>query len=164
LARVHGEATFVRFESRRLFVNVYHGRKSFEIGLELGQTGSDEGPYSMWEILRLVEAEDAAAYRNFAATTAGGVAEGVARLASLFRVTVEGGILDDPGLFVRLARQRAAVSEAYAREVELAHAREALDAAWQARDYAKVVELLEPLRDDLTPSERQKLDIAKRRG
>src|SRR5262249_26991832 len=34
---VKAETTFVRYESEMLFVNVYHGRRSYEIGLEVGQ-------------------------------------------------------------------------------------------------------------------------------
>jgi hypothetical protein len=31
------EMTFVRYESADVFVNVYHGRASFELGVEIGK-------------------------------------------------------------------------------------------------------------------------------
>jgi hypothetical protein len=166
LKRVQSGPTFVRFESRRAYVNVYHGRRSFELGLEVGPIeakGVEEAPFSMSEIVRLLEPEKADGHRNFATHTADGVHEGVRRLASLFRGYVEAGLLSDPGLFGRLERQRAAWSQSFARNVNLTQARRKLDAAWHARDYAKVVEPLEPLRADLTPSELKKLALAKKR-
>src|SRR5215471_1441934 len=34
---VQEQTTFVRFESATVFVNVYHGRASFELGVEIGR-------------------------------------------------------------------------------------------------------------------------------
>src|SRR5687767_11892121 len=34
------DVTFVRYESKTVFVNVYHGRASFEIGVEVGRVGN----------------------------------------------------------------------------------------------------------------------------
>lgn len=163
---VQSQPTFVRFESRRAYVNVYHGRRSFELGLEIGPlqtTRLEESPFSMSEIVRLAEPEDSGGYRNFATRTVEGVNEGVRRLASLLRGYVESGLLRDPGVFARLGRQRAAWSEELARSVDLAQLRRELDPAWHAKDYSRVVELLEPLRAALTPSELKTLAFAKKR-
>jgi hypothetical protein len=37
LKPIKEEVTFVRYESNSVFVNVYHGRGSFEIGVEIGR-------------------------------------------------------------------------------------------------------------------------------
>jgi hypothetical protein len=42
LRRVENDSTFVRFESEAVFVNVYHGRASFEIGVEVGLKSRSE--------------------------------------------------------------------------------------------------------------------------
>lgn len=162
--RVQSEPTFVRFESKRIYVNVYHGRQSFEIGLEVGPlgAGSDETSYSMSEVIRLVEPEKVAEYRNYAAQTTRDVADGVQRLASRFRRYVDAGVLDDARLFERLRESREAWSRSYAKEVNLTQARRKLDAAWHAKNYAKVVEVLEPFRADLTSTELKKLEYAKK--
>jgi hypothetical protein len=52
-AVVRREGTLVRFESDSVFVNVYHGRSSYQVGLELGRVGKDE-LYSLYEVLRAV--------------------------------------------------------------------------------------------------------------
>jgi len=42
LRPVEESATFVRYESSSVFVNVYHGRASFEIGVEIGRRDRPE--------------------------------------------------------------------------------------------------------------------------
>ena len=162
--RVQSEPTFVRFESRRSYVNVYHGRRSFEIGLEIGLQGDrpKEACHSMSEIIRLVEPEKLAEYKDYAACTVTDVAEGVRRLAALFRRYIDAGILDDAGFFERLRESHKAAVHDYWKKGELTHARRELDAAWHAKNYAKVVELLRPLRDALTPTELHKLEYAEK--
>ena len=162
--RVQSEPTFVRFESKRVYVNVYHGRKSPELGLEIGPLAArpEETPYSMSEIIRLVEADKADEYRDYATHDADGVQEGVRRLATLFRRYVDAGVLDGAGLFDRLEKQRETWKRDFALEVNLGQARRKLESAWHAKDYAKVVELLEPFRADLASTELKKLEYAKK--
>jgi hypothetical protein len=156
--------TYVRYESQRLFVNVYHGRKSFEIGLEVGQLtrGRREEPYPISGIISLLDPERAADYQDYATRTAEGVDEGLRRLSALFREYAERGLFEDPGLFTRLQRQRQESGQRMARDVDLTHAREALGGLWRSRDYARVVQLLQPLRESLGPSELKKLEYAEK--
>ena len=47
---VRTEATLVRLESAEVFVQVFHGRSSYQVGLELGRVGRGEW-YSLYEVL-----------------------------------------------------------------------------------------------------------------
>ena len=42
LKHVEEDVTFVRYESDAVFTNVYHGRGSFEIGVEIGRLDRPE--------------------------------------------------------------------------------------------------------------------------
>ncbi len=159
---VRSEATFVRFESPRISTNVYHGRRSFEIGLEVESTLSPTDSYSFSEILRLVDREQGEQYRNYATHTAQGVAEGVGKLAELFQRCVAAGILTDKQLFVRLKLQRQELARNYALETQLVQARRKSEAAWREKDYAAVVKALKPLRDALAATEVGKLEFAEK--
>src|SRR5690242_10148131 len=44
------DGTFVRFEKDNVFVNVYHGRSSYQVGLELGRIHESD-IYSLHELL-----------------------------------------------------------------------------------------------------------------
>src|ERR671917_546664 len=57
---VRTEPTFVRYESPDVCVNIYHGRASFEIGVEIGRfinsVAHEERPFSLSEIIELIPA------------------------------------------------------------------------------------------------------------
>lgn len=160
--RVHAEDTLVRFESRRLTISIYHGRQSYEIGLEVESPASPDDRYSFSELLRLVDQERAQRYRSFAAHNVQGVSDGVRQLAENFRKCLASGILDDNRLFSRLKQQREALNRDYAKDVELQQARRKADDAWRQKDYSLVVKNLKPLRDSLSPSEVAKLEFAEK--
>lgn len=162
--RVRTEPTIVRFESPSLFINIYHGRSSFEIGAELGRLEVDEDekqPYPMSALLGVVGVPMAKEYRDYATRTPDGVNEGLAKLAKLFREHISQN-LQNTGLFQLLMEQRKAWGNDFAQEVNLSQARHKLETAWHAKDYNRVVELLYSLRDALTPTELQKLDYAEK--
>jgi len=162
--RTQSEPAFVRFESSTLFINIYHGRKSFEIGAELGRRGNAEDekqPYPMSALLGVAGVPTAKDYRDYATHTPDGVNEGLGKLAELFRDHVCRN-LQNARLFQLLKEQRQAWASDFADGVNLRKARRKLDAAWHAKNYAKVVELLEPLRTDLTSTELKKLEYAKK--
>jgi len=159
---VRSEATFVRFESPRVSINVYHGRHSFEIDLEIEPASSPTDAYSFAEILRLVDREQLGHTRSYATHTAQGVAEGVRQLAELFQRCIAAGILNDDQLFSRLKLQKKELVKHYALETELFQARRAAEAAWHKKDYAAVVKALKPLRAALTATEVGKLEFAEK--
>lgn len=159
---VRSEATFVRFESPRVCINIYHGRHSFEIDLEIEPAQSPTDAYSFAEILRLVDREQLGHSKNYATHTEQGVVEGVRQLAELFRRCIAAGILNDDSLFSRLKLQKKEVTANYADEVELLQARRAAEVAWRNKDYAAVVKALKPLRAALTATEVRKVEFAEK--
>ncbi len=162
---VRSEATFVRFESSMIGINVYHGRHSFEIGLEIESTASPTDTYSFSAILRLVDRQQAEQYRYYATHTAQGVVEGARQLAESFQRCLAAGILNDNQLFSRLKLQRQELTKNYALDVQLQQARRKTETAWHNKDYATVVKIMKPLRGSLSASEVAKLEFAeKHRG
>lgn len=161
-ACAHSEATLVRYESPVIGINIYQGRQSYEIGLEIESLQVPKGSYSFSEILRLVDAKRAENYRNFASHTVEGVAEGVQQLAALFHECIDAGILNEQQLFPRLKLQRGEWSKNYALEIELRQARSNSEDAWTKKDFQKVVQILSPLREHLHPAELKKLEYAKK--
>jgi hypothetical protein len=159
---VRSEATFVRFESPTASVNVYHGRRSFEIGLEIESASSPTDAYSFSEVLRLSDREQGEQYRNYATHTTQGVAEGVRKLAELLQRCIGGGLFDDKQLFSRLKLQRQELAKNYALETQLEQARRKSEIAWHKKDYVAVVKALKPLRAALTATEVGKLEFAEK--
>jgi hypothetical protein len=162
---VKHDKTLVRFESGQIFVNVYHGRKSYELGLEIGRHGDkayQEECFSMSEILRVTEPDMAKAYRNYAAKDDARIKQGVRELALLLSRLVDAGLLDDRQLFTRLEKQRTDWKKGFAKKVQMAQMTPTLDLAWRAKDFDSVVRLLEPVQDELNSTQLMKLEYAKK--
>src|SRR5215467_14672952 len=70
---VKRDVTFVRFESDAVFVNIYHGRASYELNVEIGESviGKQlpESPFTIGEILHTVIPTEALNYRPYQVTT-----------------------------------------------------------------------------------------------
>lgn len=56
---VRSEDTFVRYESPMMGINIYHGRQSYEISLEIQSVQAPIEMYSISEILSLVDPQNA---------------------------------------------------------------------------------------------------------
>jgi len=155
------KATWVRFESTKLVISVYHENLSYEISsaIESAQ-GSDA--YSFAEILCLVNGERMEQYRDYATHTVEGVAEGIRQLVELFRKCLDAGILNDSELFPRLKLQREEWARKYALETQLEQAHIKSESAWAEKDFGKVVRVLAPLQEHLSPSDLKKLEYAKK--
>jgi hypothetical protein len=154
--------TLVQYESSKLIINVYHGRQSYEIGLEIEDIQTSTN-YSFSEILHLVDSKQSEQYRKYSTRLREGVAEGVRQLADLFRKCVDAGTLSDSQLFSRLQLQREKWGNEYALETQLLQARKKSEDAWHKRDYATVVKSLKPLRAALTATEVGKLEFAEKK-
>jgi hypothetical protein len=159
------EMTFVRYESPRVFVNVYHGRASYELNVEVGlradTPSSPENPFSIGEIVEL-QSGGLRHFRPPQVTTADGVRKSTAQLAELVRDYAGEALRGDADFFTRLSLLRVKKSDAYLKDSRLSRVRAEADKAWRERDYEKFISLYQPLTDDLSPAELKKLSLAKK--
>lgn len=126
--------TYVRFESSRFAIDIYHGRLSYEIGLEIESLPEPES-YSLYAILRLVDREHAERYRSFATHSVEGVSIGVCQLAEIFKKCLASGIFDDSQLFSKLKLQCEKLKHDYALDIQLQQSRSKAENAWHRKDY-----------------------------
>ena len=86
---VKREVTFVRYESNTVFVNVYHGRASFELNVKIGKreigSAAQEHSFTIGEILHVANSQEAENYRPYQVTTAESVKKFVDELARLVK-------------------------------------------------------------------------------
>jgi hypothetical protein len=152
--------TLVQYRRGNIVANIYHGRKSFELGFEVEHTGKK---YSISELMRDVNPEQAKKYRNFTATTHQGLMNGLSHLAGVVkkygRKLLSG---NDDMLFDRLENQRKIWARDYALEVLEKQILPRAHAAFTNKDYATVVTLLSKIETRITGSDRKKLDFARK--
>lgn len=168
LRPVRQEVTFVRYESSEVFVNVYHGRGSYELGVEIGRLKDPQkrelsiGGVVDWA--GAYEAEGFGKHVMFQVGTREGVLEFVAKLAALVRKYAIPLVRNDGSAWNTALELQARRRDEYIKGANLAALREKAEAAWHAKDYAHVVELYSHVREDLTEVEVKKLVYAERQA
>ncbi len=153
--------TLVRYRKGDLDVTVYHGRQSYEIAFEVCRLGTR---YSLDELIRAIDPDVAAQYRNYATLTPEGIGEGLARLEMLVRRYGERALSGDSTYFAALDRQRKSWAEGYALDVIAAQLRPKAEAAFRSGDYGQAADLYERIRTRLSAAELKKLALAKKRA
>jgi hypothetical protein len=159
---VESDPTLVRYKSNSTFVNVYHGRTSYEIGLEVGQVSDPEGiRYRLPDILDGVLGPGHAVKTYFQASTRAAVLSCVASIARAVRMHLQPVLQGDPNGLKRiaiLARHRdGEVTKKYVQ----GPVREKADYAWRRKDFERVKQLYESLEPDLTEVEMKRLEYAR---
>jgi hypothetical protein len=159
------EPTFVRYESDSVFVNIYHGRSSHELGAEVGLLDTvqeyDQG-YPLSALIRLVDKDEWDRYRTFTATTPELVKTGVKKVSETFQKYAVDALRGDPTIFSKLKIQREQMTESYAREVLAGHVKPKAEDAFRNKNYKEAAELYESIRTELSPAELKKLEYAKK--
>lgn len=164
---VRQNPTFVRYESQRAFANIYHGRGSYELGFEVGllpSPGERENNFTLHEIILLQQAEAQTGYTFYQASTRERVKEWLPKLAQLVRDYAGPALNGDAGTFSALSELRKRNSDQFLLDMELSRARTNAENAWSHQDFQKFVSIMEPLESHLSPAERKKLSIAKRKA
>lgn len=162
---IDAEETIVRYATDRIFLNVYHGRSSYEIGIEVGlldENGSDAGGYSLSEFIRLTKPEEGARLRYFCATTPDEVQTGLERLAAQVKQHVARALKGDETIFPELEHQQQEWARAFAADVGYRQVSPKAAEAFRQKEYQKAAELYESIREKLTPAELTKLEYAKK--
>lgn len=158
------EETIVRYASDRVFLNIYHGRSSYELGLEVGRIESGDGArrHSMSALMRARNPEHAAQYRNRIATTREEVREGLGMLARDLNTYGEQALRGDSAFFALLEQQQRKWAEEYAADIEYQRVLPRANEAFRRHDYKLAAQLYESVRAKLSPAELKKLEYASR--
>jgi hypothetical protein len=161
------ESTFVRYESNFIFVNVYHGASSYELGVEIGKLENylpiREDWYSIGEIMDLMGVRKNLGFTFFQASSKEQVHILVRQLAAYVKKYAKPILDGHYEIFDKLEILRKNKSDAYIREAELRNIRERADIAWKQKDYAKFIELYNQVKDGLTSIEGKNLDYARKK-
>jgi hypothetical protein len=155
-------STFVRYEGPLGYVNVYHGRSSYEVGVEIAPPGEGVSSYSMSALIQLTDTEESKSYRNPIATSIQTVRNLVAAQAQRLKLYGRRIFAGNSQVWKELEHQRRQRAEDYAMEVLLSQVRPEAERSFRNHDSKRVVRLLSAVELRLTPAERKKLDYARR--
>jgi hypothetical protein len=156
---IDSSTTIVRYQKGAIEICVYHGRQSYEIGVEFFYR---EVRYSISEFIRAVDPELAEHYRNPAACERGIVGRMLSKVSELTKKYCIRLLQGDESIFITLESQRKSWMERYALEVRVKQIRPKANELFRLGEYAKAVELYNSIKACLSPAELKKLSIAER--
>jgi hypothetical protein len=162
--------TMVRFEGDRAVVQVFHGRSSYALGVEIGLKTPPQGRevrYSLRELVALRKKRGDVNYGEFQISSAAKLPAFVEQLAELTRLVAVKALEGDREIFERLAEQQHREGRALTDASTAMSLRERAAKAWQNRDFTSVVEVYEALASletvEMKRSETARLEYAKRK-
>lgn len=157
---------WVRFANPPVFVDVdYDVRRSYEITVWVGRTGSSEPPLALADILGAARADpsrDADVDKGMQTSDQDAVPRLLERAAQLLDRYAEPLLEGDPHAFARALSVRSKRAAEYTARVVTQPEVDAADAARREKDFGTVYRLLSPVRDALDARERRRLDYAER--
>ncbi|MCG3188108.1 MAG: hypothetical protein IOMNBAOH_02832 [Rhodocyclaceae bacterium] len=152
--------TLVLYRNGDIDVDVYHGRRSYEIGFGITRQGVR---YSLSEFIRSSDPEFAEQYRYPTATTQEVLVDGLTRTAELVKRYCIKALQGNPAFFSTLGSQRKLWAEKYAFDVMVGQLRPKAHEAFRLSKYREAAELYRKIESALSPAERKKLAIAEER-
>lgn len=164
------EPTYVRFERAEMFVEVFHGRASYELGVEFGRWVRVEGDvveqrFHLVDVLPVLV--PGVSFTARTATSNDQVVRFVEELAGAAKLAAEHLERRGADAFDRISEGVAARSDAYLDGLRAARLRKRADDAWQLKDFASVIDAYEEIDSELTTvelreSETKRLSYARR--
>ena len=156
--------TLVRFESDSIFVQVFHGRVSCEIGLEVGPLAYEDSETSdLSAIVELHDPDLARSYRRPAVREPDAVGRALQETSEIFRKYGEGAAKGEADVLLRLAEIGRARVTALAMKYKILDARPRAEEAFRRGDYRTVIDAYSSIESVLSPAEKKKLAYARKR-
>jgi hypothetical protein len=162
--------TFARYESPRRFVRVFHGRASYELGVEIGRwiEVEDGVAEQVFPLREVIEMECDPAEIGFMGTTAATpqlVSKFLEQLAAWTRDYAHELLADGDGAFALLSARHTARFTAEQEELRASRLRARADQAWRKLDFGTVANAYSEIDTelstvDLKASERGRLNYA----
>jgi hypothetical protein len=158
----------VRFEGNGVFVSVrFDGRRSYELGVELGLLrplyGGRERRFTLGEVLRLAGAAEEKDLATAIVTEQVALERFTSEMAACLEKYGCPLLRGQQDAFEQLGSLSDRESSEYQRRNELRFAIENALRAWKEGNYVRVVAELGPVEPDLLPSDRKRLAIARTR-
>ena len=153
--------TYVRYEANGVFVSVYHGRRSYEVGIEIGleeiHLNSGFGIGTLISIYS--ENNDKKRYYKIASSV-DKIKEFLSELSCLLKKYGDQALRGDKAVFILMKRKM----DEYWGRMRADQIRIKASEAFKKRDYKKATSLYESMSDFLAESERKKLEYARKKS
>lgn len=157
-------STYVRFESDAVFVNVYHGRSSYELGVEVGRLSEDANARLRLPTIIAALANGAEEPKSFfQASEKNAIQNCLMKLGSLVESYCGNLLNGDEDTFKRVQIVAEQISEKLTEHYAHAPLRHKADTLWREKKYVDALRIYEQFSKSLTPAEQRRVAFAKRK-
>lgn len=159
---VRRQETLVRFESSDVFLNVYHGRRSYEVGAEIGRI-SRADLYSLHEILAAAAPDEIGAAS--CQTTSSDVLERCLKtIASVLKRKCQPLLVGDAAAFDSLKKVAATSRHVATMRAQYGAILNAADRAWERHERHHAAELYQSAQPALDKVRQRRLEYMRKKG
>jgi len=158
---IQEEATFLRYESEWVFINIYHGRLSYEIGFECGlKSKGEDSRYRLPTILRGLLGEAYSKEAVLQASEKEAILRCIVKMAELVSKHC-GSLLNAEELaFAQVEKASVEESQEITEKYTIDPVKRQAEQAWRKKDYDKVKSLYRSIINKLSPIEIKRLEYA----
>jgi hypothetical protein len=154
------EATCVRFENDDVFVNVYHGRSSHHVGLELGLLQDSEA-YSLHELLAAL-APAHIEYGRCQTADSAVLARCLRSIAETIEQTCDALLVGDANAFEKLSSVVSPLRHAATLQAQFGAIIHRADRAWESKDFLEAAALYEKSASALDDTQIRRLEYLRK--
>lgn len=159
---IQQEDTFVRYASDNIHVDVYHGRASFEIGVEIGKKPIERS-FSLEALVTLFDEDLSREYWATGGRTTESIRKILVKAAEGLRKYGDDVLSGNQSIFDRLDKLSVKRVAAMVLDSKTYQVRPKAEAAFKRGDYENAVKLYSSIEEALSSIEKIKLKIAKGR-
>lgn len=147
------ETTLVVFKRDKMIISIYHGRQSYEIGMEVTFAGGNMA--TLFEILNIIAPDDSKKVIKQASNIKA-VEMSLAEISSIFEVKCR-KLLEKKIDENELAKEIAVNRKKYTLEYQYGALKDKAEVAWRNKEYSKVKEIYLSIYEHLDENEKRRL-------
>ncbi len=156
----------LKYLSERVFINLIYGPPEFELDFYIGRRGIEDQPdkhsFTSGDLLYLEGCEKWVGYSVYSAHSHDNLRNCLPKLANLLKDCGKPCLRGDSSAFDKMLSERKKNVTQWHMNQELAQVRNDAAVAWARKDYPEVVKQLTPFKNEITPSERKKLEYSRK--
>ncbi|WP_435641088.1 hypothetical protein [Micavibrio aeruginosavorus] len=165
LSRVTESLQQVRYENDLVFLLIHwDNTRSYEIGVEIGKkcTSGKDQSFPLHVVLKKDKAPDADRVSNLMVSDEKNLPAILQNLADIVMGHASDLLSGSEQSFAQIEAFSHHNNVAYAQNAELQHAKLIADKAWSEKDYVSIVRALEPVEENLSDTDKARLEYARK--
>lgn len=158
---VKSELTMIRYETDLLFVNIYHGRSSYELGFECGlKSKGEESRYRLPTIIKGLLGNAQNIQTSHQASNKEAIINGLRKIANMVRENCNSILKAEDIAFTQIEKAALAEGRELSYKYTIEPIKEKAEQAWKDKDFKKVINLYNSIKNNLTDLEIKRLKYA----